>query len=185
MNLILPLPRNLYLVKQVDQDSINAITKDIININENDEVIRKVYEAYGLEYKPKPISLYIDSYGGAVYQCMGLVSVIENSKIDVHTIVTGCAMSAGFLLLITGKKRFAYPKSTILYHQLRSGVDGNLKAMKEYINQLDILDKKLEDHVISKTAMSKRMLRDLNTKKIDFYMTAKEAQKLKVIDEIL
>ena len=91
----LPLPknRNLYLAKQVDQASMNSLTKSILEINENDEYLSKLYAVHDLDYKPRPIKLYIDSYGGAVYQCFGLLGVMEKSNTPVHTIVTGAAMS--------------------------------------------------------------------------------------------
>jgi ATP-dependent Clp protease protease subunit len=92
INLPEPKERNLFLAKQVDQDSINQISKAIIAINEDDEYVSKIYNAHDFEYKPKPIKLYIDSYGGLVYQCMGLLGIMKASKIPVHTIVTGCAM---------------------------------------------------------------------------------------------
>jgi hypothetical protein len=78
----LPIPkeRNLYLAKQVDQDSINEITKAIIDINDEDADLAKLAELYGMTYKPKPIMLYIDSYCGAVYQCFGLLSVMDKSS---------------------------------------------------------------------------------------------------------
>mgnify|MGYP006111198189 CR=1 FL=1 len=41
-----PMNRNLFLAKQVDQASINDISKAIISINENDEHIKKVFEAF-------------------------------------------------------------------------------------------------------------------------------------------
>lgn len=185
MNLILPKERNLYLVKQIDQESINNITKDIVNINENDLLIQKVYRAYGLGYNPAPIKLFIDSYGGHVYQAAGLGSVIEKSKTDVHTIVTGCAMSAGFYLLVSGKRRFAYNDATILYHQLSAGTSGKLEEMKDYVNQLDILDKKLRAHYLRKTSMGKKLLDQLNKNKTDYYMSAQQALKLNCIEEIL
>ena len=50
-----PKDRNLFLAKQVDQESINAISKAIIAINEDDEYITKIYSAHDIEYKPKPI----------------------------------------------------------------------------------------------------------------------------------
>lgn len=185
MNLMLPKERNLYLVKQVDQESINNITKDVIAINENDIIVRDVYAAYGLQYTPKPIKIFIDSYGGAVYQCLGLASVIENSFVEVYTIATGCAMSAGFLLLISGHKRFAYSNATILYHQLSAGTEGTLEQMKDYIIHLNFLDKKLIEFILRKTGFTEKFLNDLNIKKKDFYMTAKEALEFGVIDKII
>ena len=70
----LPIPKEriLFFAKQVDQTSIEALTKNIIEINENDEFLKKQYAVYDLEYKPKPIKIMIDSFGGSVYAILGL-----------------------------------------------------------------------------------------------------------------
>ena len=78
-NLPLPKKRDLFFNKQVDQVSIGELTQKVIELNQYDEHLKKVYSIYNLEYKPEPINIYIDSYGGAVYQCFGLLSVIERS----------------------------------------------------------------------------------------------------------
>ena len=83
-NLPLPKKRDLFFTKQVDQSSIGELTQRVIEINQDDEHLKKVYSIYGLDYKPEPINIYIDSYGGAVYQCFGLLSVIERSATPVH-----------------------------------------------------------------------------------------------------
>lgn len=134
-NLPLPKKRDLFFTKQVDQSSIGELTQRVIEINQDDEHLKKVYSIYGLDYKPEPINIYIDSYGGAVYQCFGLLSVIERSKTPVHTIVTGCAMSCGFLLLISGHKRFAHKMSTPLYHQVSTGFWGKVQDMEEKLEE--------------------------------------------------
>ena len=76
INLPNPKERNLFFDKQVNQSSINALSKDIIEIGEHDGYIKKIYEAHDLKYVPKPIKIYIDSYGGYVYQCLGLVGIM-------------------------------------------------------------------------------------------------------------
>ena len=97
MSSTLPKPkaRNLYLPEQVNQESMNKLTKAIIEINESDEYLNKLYGLHGIDYAPGPIKMYIDSYGGAVYQCFGLLGVMEKSVTPIHTIVTGAAMSCG------------------------------------------------------------------------------------------
>ena len=119
-----PLNRSLFLSAQVNQESMLALTKQIIEINESDERVRKTAATYDFDYKPKPIKIYIDSYGGAVYQCFGLLSIMDNSKTPVHTIVTGCAMSCGFLIAIHGKHRSVHKNATLMYHQVSSGMHG-------------------------------------------------------------
>jgi len=101
-NLPIPKSRQLFLIDQIDQVSIEKLYKDILEIDENDEFLKKVYSIYNLKYEPNPIELYIDSFGGSVYQIFGLISIIEKCKTPIYTIATGAAMSAGFLLLIHG-----------------------------------------------------------------------------------
>ena len=183
----LPLPkkRDLFFTKQVDQSSIGELTQKIIEVNQDDEHLKKIYNVYGLTYNPEPIQIYIDSYGGSVYQCFGLLSVMERSQTPIHTIVTGCAMSAGFMILISGHKRFAHKLSTPLYHQVSSGAIGTVKEMEEKLEESKRLQKQLEDIVKEKTDITKKKLREIFDTKKDWYMTSEEALELNVVDEIL
>ncbi len=130
----LPKERKLYLAKQVDQASIGALTQQILDINQDDEYLKKLSEISGFIYLPKPIELYIDSYGGVVYQCFGLLSVMKKSKTPVHTIVTGCAMSCGFMIAITGHRRICYEKATYMYHQAGSAAWGESKRYRRRVD---------------------------------------------------
>ena len=183
----LPIPkdRSLYLSKQVDQASINELTKSIIEINENDEHLCKLYGVYGLEYKAKPIRIYIDSYGGKVYQCFGLIGVMENSKTPIHTVVTGAAMSCGFVILINGHRRLAYRHATPLYHQVSSGFFGKVKDLEEKLEETKRLQKKIEEMTLRLTKISKKKLTEILKNKVDWFMTAESALELGVIDEIV
>ena len=180
-----PLDRNLYLAKQVDQTSINEITKQIIDINDSDVEIIQIAKIYGFDYQPNPIKLYVDSYGGEVYQCLGLLGIMEKSKIPIHTIVTGCAMSCGFLISIAGHKRYGFPGSTFLYHSVSSGSFGTTKQMEEDIIETKRLQKIIEKHTLKNTDITKDELQDIYEKKIDWFIDSKQAKKLGVIDEII
>ena len=183
----LPLPkkRDLFFNKQVDQNTIGDLTQKIIEINQDDEHLKKVYAIYNLNYEPDPIKIYIDSYGGYVYQCFGLLSVMERSQTPIHTIVTGCAMSCGFMMLICGHKRFAHKLSTPLYHQVSSGAWGTVKELEESVEESKRLQKILESIVKDKTDITKKRLREILETKKDWFMTSKEALELNVVDEIL
>jgi ATP-dependent Clp protease protease subunit len=183
----LPVPkdRNLYLPKQVDQASMNDLTKSIIEINEDDIHLRKLYEVYGLGYEPKPIKIYIDSYGGKVYQCFGLIGVMENSLTPIHTVVTGAAMSCGFIILINGHKRYAYRHATPLYHQVSSGFFGKVKDLEEKLEETKRLQVKIEEMTLRLTKISKKKLTEILKNKVDWFMTAESALELGVIDEVV
>jgi ATP-dependent Clp protease protease subunit len=180
-----PINRNIFLSKQVDQDSINALSRAIIAINEDDEKLKKIYAAYDLTFETKPIKMYIDSYGGYVYQCMGLISLMKASTVPIHTIVTGCAMSCGFLISISGHKRFGYPRSTYLYHQVSSGAVGKVKEMEEEIIEAKRLQALIEDVTLSSTKITTKKLEKIYKAKKDWFMDSEEALRLSVIDEII
>tara|TARA_Y100001963_G_C6754910_1_gene436276 strand:+ start:548 stop:1120 length:573 start_codon:yes stop_codon:yes gene_type:complete len=180
-----PRARKLYLAAQVNQKSMNDLTKAIISINEHDRLLEKLYPAYNVTYTAPPIEIYIDSYGGAVYQCMGLLGVMEKSVTPIHTLAVGAAMSCGFMILISGHKRFGYRHSTPLYHQVSTGFWGKVKDMEESLEETKRLQKKIEDITLEKTSISKKRLKEVLKNKIDWFMTAEEALQLGVIDEIL
>ncbi len=187
MAVTLPKPkiRNLYLPEQVNQESMNKLTKAILEINEDDVYLAKLYGVHDIEYKPQPIKIYIDSYGGAVYQCFGLLGVMDKSVTPIHTIVTGAAMSCGFMILISGHKRFGYTHSTPLYHQVSSGFYGKIKDMEEHLEESKRLQKKIEDLTLERTTISKKKLAEILKNKVDWYMSAEEALSLGVIDGII
>jgi ATP-dependent Clp protease protease subunit len=187
MSSSLPLPkdRSLYLPDQVTQESMNKLTKSIVDINADDVLLKKLYAVHGLEYTPKPIQIYIDSYGGAVYQCFGLLGVMEKSETPIHTIVTGAAMSCGFMILISGHERFGYRLSTPLYHQVSTGFYGNVQDMEEKLQETKRLQKLIEEITLDKTNISKKKLADVLKNKVDWYMSAEEALELGVIDAII
>jgi len=185
INLPNPKERNLFFDKQVTQSSINTLSKEIVEISEHDAYIKKIYEAHDLTYNPKPIKLYIDSYGGYVYQCFGLLGIMKASKAPIHTIVTGCAMSCGFLISIAGHKRFGYPKSTYLYHQVSGGAIGKAKDLEEDVIETMRLQKMLEEHTLEYTKISAKKLEKVYKGKKDWFIDTDEALKLKIIDEII
>lgn len=184
-NLPLPKERTLFFAKQVDQASIEILTKSIVEINENDEFLKKQYAVYDLEYNPKPIKIMIDSFGGSVYAILGLLAIIDKSKTPVYTYVTGAAMSCGFMLLIHGHRRFAYKYATPLYHQVSSIAFGKLKDMEEQIEETKRLQELLERLTLEKTKITAKKLERIYKTKKDWYMTVEEAIKLGVIDEIV
>ena len=183
----LPVPkeRNLYLAKQVDQYSMNELSRAILDINNDDEYLVALYKVHGIDYAPNPINLYIDSYGGYVYQCLGLLAIMEKSAAPIHTIVTGCAMSCGFLISISGHRRYCYDKSTFLYHQVSGNASGKTQDVEEGFFEIKRLQQILERETINKTKITQKMLADNRAKKIDWIFNAKQALKQGIVDEIL
>ena len=166
-------------------ESLLVLNRAILEINSNDAFLSKLYPLYGQSYNVKPIKVYIDTYGGEVRPTFGLISIMNTSKTPIHTVVTGSAMSAGFIILINGHKRFAYSMSRMMYHQLSSGTYGKLKDMAEDVEEKKEVQLAIESNVIKKTNITQRTLLDAYEKKKDIYYSAESALRNGIIDEII
>lgn len=180
-----PLARNLFLAQQVDQESINEISKSIIEIRDHDEYLKKYYKLYNLSYEPDPIVLHVDSYGGAVYQCFGLLSIMKAKGTPVDTLVTGCAMSCGFLIAIHGRHRMAHKHATLMYHQVSSSASGTAADIEEEVIEVRRLQEKVEQMTLECTAITTDKLKKIYKKKTDWYLDTKEALKWGCIDQVV
>lgn len=180
-----PIDRTLYLFKDIDSESIESLTRKVIEINEHDDYLTKLYAIYGIDYAPKPIKLYIDSYGGDVYQAVGFISLMQASATPIDTIVTGCAMSCGFLIAINGHTRYSHKNSTFMYHQLSTGAVGTLRELEESAEESQRLQALLENIVLARTKITKDKLKKNFSAKADWYITPTDAGKLGIIDKII
>ena len=184
-NLETPLNRILFLAQQVDQETMGPLSKSILEIRAHDEYLKGYYKLHDLEYKPKPIVLHIDSYGGVVYQCFGVLSIMKATGTPVNTVITGCAMSCGFMLAIHGAHRSIHKYGTMMYHQVSSGAFGKVADMEDEVFEAKRLQKKIEEMTLNNTKITKEKLEKVYKKKQDWYIDAKTALKLGCIDEIV
>ena len=133
----------------------------------------------------KDIQMYINSPGGSVTAGLAIYDTMRHIKPDVSTIVTGLAASFGAVLLAAGTKgkRFALPNANIMIHQPLGGFGGQAADIdihaREILRMRDVLDKILAERTGQPvTQISKDTDRD-------FFMTATEAKKYGLIDEII
>lgn len=180
-----PKDRDLFFYEQFTQESIKKLTQSIIEIESSDKILSKEYKVWDLEYKPAPIKLRIDSYGGAVYQCFGLLSVIKKCNTPVHTIVTGCAMSCGFITLVCGHRRYAYDKSTILIHSISAGNYGKVADLEDELAEVQRIERVADQFILENTKITRKILDSIKKEKKEWFLSPKEAQKYGIIDEIL
>ena len=80
----------------------------------------------------EPISMYITSPGGSVYDGMGVYDVMQYIKCPVHTYVTGWAASMGSFIAQAGAPgcRFLMPSAVTMIHQPSSGTSGKISDMR-------------------------------------------------------
>jgi len=137
------------------------------------------------EDSSKDIQLYINSPGGYIHSGLAIYDTMNHIKPDVHTICVGMAASMGSFLLSAGAKgkRSILPTSEVMIHQPLGGAEGQATdieiSARHIIKQKALLNGLLHKH--TGQALSK-IEKDVER---DFYMTADEAKKYGIVDEVL
>tara|TARA_B100001121_G_scaffold299688_1_gene308703 strand:+ start:20 stop:649 length:630 start_codon:yes stop_codon:yes gene_type:complete len=137
------------------------------------------------ENPKKDIFMYINSPGGIVTSGLGVYDTMQYIKPNVSTLCVGQAASMGSLLLSAGTSgmRFALPNSRIMLHQPSGGFSGQATDIeihaKEILEIKERLNKIYEKHTKQKVETIRKTLER------DYFMTAIEAKKFGVIDEII
>ena len=168
--------RTFYIDYDIDETySLIELSKIIIDMNIDEKDIPKK--------DLKPIRLMIQSYGGDIEQANYFCDLIKSSRIPIITVGLGVCMSAGFLIFISGHKRYAFKHCQMLIHEGSAAFQGTAaeieQAQKNYRKQLD----EMKEYILERTAISEKIFDKNKTK--DWYLTPQELLDYKVIDKFI
>src|SRR3989344_4249351 len=132
----------------------------------------------------KEVFLYINSPGGSVSAGMAILDTMNYVKPDIATVCVGIAASAAAVILSAGKhgKRYSLPNSEIMIHQVMGGVEGQATdieiAAKHILRTKENLNK-----ILAKNSGKTPEQVEKDAER-DYWMTAEEAKKYGIIEEI-
>lgn len=136
------------------------------------------------EKKNDPINIIINSDGGDVYEALGMIDYIQSLNVKVNTICRGRAMSAAALLLCSGTGVRAVSKnSTIMFHEMSSGIYGKSSDMKANVQHMEKLEEILVGIMSDNSKKDGKFWKEKTIK--DYYLSPEEALELGVIDSII
>ena len=166
--------RIIFLSEQVDSASASVVIAQLLFLDAEDP--------------GKDIYLYINSPGGSITDGMAIYDTMQYIKSDVCTICVGLAASMGSVLLAAGKKgkRYALPNSEVLIHQPLiggGGISGQTTEIKIHADHMVKTREKLNKILSERTGQPLDVI-EKDTER-DNYMTAEEAKKYGLIDEIM
>ncbi|MBQ4358192.1 MAG: ATP-dependent Clp endopeptidase proteolytic subunit ClpP [Paludibacteraceae bacterium] len=167
----LMMDRIIFLGTEVDDYSANVIQAQLLYLDSSDP--------------GKDISIYINSPGGSVYAGLGIYDTMQYISSDVSTICTGMAASMAAVLLVAGEKgkRSALQHSRIMIHQPMGGARGQASDIE--ITAREILKLKNELYTIISNHSGQRLSQIEKDSDRDYWMTAEEAKKYGMIDQVL
>ena len=133
----------------------------------------------------KDIYFYINSPGGVVTAGMAIFDTMNYIRPNVATICIGQAASMGAFLLSSGEKgkRYALPHARIMIHQPLGGAQGQATDIQIQAEEILRMKAELNGILAKNTGQSiKQVEKDTDR---DNFMSAAEAQKYGMIDEVL
>ena len=133
----------------------------------------------------KDIQVYMNTPGGGVHAGLGIYDTMQYISPDIATICTGMAASMGAVLLAAGTpgKRSALTHSRIMIHQPMGGAQGQAADIEITAREILKLKKELYDILAKHSGNTyKKIEKDSDR---DYWMTAEEAKKYGMIDEVL
>jgi ATP-dependent protease ClpP protease subunit len=170
-------------------ESTDTTTPEVVHVNKFDDgTIKSLGESIAKAHKNKQkyLPVFIETWGGSAYHLLGLISLIENSPVEIHTIVCGRAMSAGAILFCFGKKRFLADGGYLMFHDMSAMEWGKTDTIIASTKQLE----KLRDEMYKRTAKavgkpSNYFLKKMKDKQNnDWFLDAKEAKKEKIATNV-
>lgn len=170
--------RDLFISDRISQCTVRDVIKDIFDINRDDDQKGKIYR----DWERTPIRLFINSYGGSVYDGLALVDVIKHSKTPVYTICIGSCMSMALWIWLAGEERLVGERSTLMFHDLSVFAVDTTEGIKQELIEMLRLQNLLITEITQKSSITEEMLNDYITRKADWYIPADEAIKLKLAD---
>jgi ATP-dependent Clp protease protease subunit len=163
--------RIIFLGTEINDDVSNLVIAQLLFLQSEDA--------------EKDISIYINSPGGVVTAGMAIYDTMQFVKCPITTYCMGQAASMGAVLLTAGAKgkRFALPNSRIMIHQPLGGAQGQATDIEIQTKEILRMKKRLNEILADHTGKPiKTIEKDTDR---DFFMSAEEAVKYGLIDEVV
>ena len=169
---------SIYFYSPIDSNAVLSLNKNLHALN-ND----LIYQAQVQRRPSADIFLYINSYGGYIFDGFSAMDAILNSQVKVNTIVDGACASAATFLSVVGSRRYMKKHSYILIHQLSSVAWGNYEQIKDEVQNLDKFMKMAKEVYKQYTKLPMKKIDEIL--KHDIWFDAKTALEYSLVDEIL
>lgn len=178
--------------KEQKASNVNLFDKErIIFLNEEitdslaKTIVEKLFKLDATNHKD--IKLYINSPGRSVSSGLAIYDAIKYIKSDVSTIAIGRVASMASILLVAGTKgkRYAFPNSEIMIHEVSStAFMTKVTEMKERLDHSQSLNNRLCKLIVKNTNLSMSQVKKDTVNK-DTWYSAQKALRYGFVDKVL
>ena len=138
----------------------------------------------------KPISIYVSTHGGVasdMFSILDVMDMIKSRTCDIETCGIGKVMSAGVPILAAGTpgSRKVGKNCRIMLHNVMAGTGGTIFNMENELEEFKWIQERYIESLASYTKMTKSKIKKMLKTQKDVYISAEEAIKLGIADQIV
>lgn len=164
-------------IKSADEDIVNQNVASLLSIGINAQIMLPV------------INIYLSTYGGNIYDMFAIYDEIKtlSKEYEVNIFCVGKIMSAGtvIMLAVDLDHRFSYANTTFMYHTLSGLSYGKIKDLEENTEENKRLHKLMWNIIKDNTSIPPEKLDEIYKCKKDWFITADQARKNKIISKVI
>ena len=179
-----PPMRAVTLFGNLDDDQIQEVCTGLLYLR---HTCHEIATPDSEEVVVHPVDFYI--WGGDALGMFAIYGLMRLMREDcpIFTYGIGKVMSAGVLLLAAGTKgeRRVGKHTRIMMHSVRGGHYGAIHSLENEMKETRYLQNQHIDALVEETNLTKRKLNNMLNKKVDVYLSAKEAVELGIADIIV
>tara|TARA_Y100000114_G_C11701536_1_gene298683 strand:+ start:103 stop:792 length:690 start_codon:yes stop_codon:yes gene_type:complete len=138
----------------------------------------------------RPISMYVSTHGGAasdMFSILDVMDMIKKRTCNIETYGIGKVMSAGVPILAAGTpgRRKVGKNCRIMLHSVMAGTGGTIFNMENELEEIKWIQDRYIESLAGYTKLTKAKIKKMLKTQRDIYISAEEAIKLGIADEII
>lgn len=177
--------RKVNVLGEIEEEKTPDILYSMWHFKENGRYFDEEKE----EFQHEPFEVVISTYGGAAREMFAIYDAMRmiREECEIQTLGLGKVMSAGVLLLAAGTKgqRRIGKNCRVMIHSVIGGQHGPVYNLENEYEEVKWIQEQYIDALIEETDMTKRYIKKLLGRKVNVYLTAKEAVELGIADKIV
>lgn len=182
--------RTIGLVGDVDEEKAGEIIYGMLALREYGKIPDEE-QTKGKSKKQicEPFEFYVSTHGGSASDMFAIYDIMRQVRKDceIHTIGLGKVMSAGVLLLAAGTKgkRKIGKNCRVMIHSVLAGNEGPLHNLENELEEIKWTQQRYIQSLIDESKMSQATINKLLQKHVNIYLSAEEAVKYGLADEVI
>jgi len=181
--------RTIGLIGDVDEEKAADVIYGMLALKEYGKLDNEQHKGKNKKQAYEPFEFYLSTHGGSASDMFAIYDVMRQVRKDceIHTIGLGKVMSAGVLLLAAGTKgkRKIGKHCRVMIHSVLAGNEGPLHNLENEMAEIRWTQERYIGALIEETKMTQATMNKLLQRHVNVYLSAEEAVKYGIADEVI